>query len=120
MTADTIKAFLSSPAALFVMMLIASGANGLKQVLVVRQTSAPKPMTFRDYWSHLPETISTIVSNAIAFALLLMADQLNFASAIGIGYGVNSLSDLITRGGRSYALKSIPDDPNKPPPAPPG
>lgn len=114
MTAESLKAYLSSPAALFVMMLVASGANGLKQVLVVQQTG--KKMTFADYWGHIPETLSTIISNAIAFALLLMADQLNFASAIGIGYGLNSLSDLLTRGGRSYALKSIPDDPNKVPP----
>ena len=111
MTLDAIKAYLSSPLALFAMMLLASFANGVKQLSVIKQTG--QPMTCLMYWSHVPETVATLISNAMAFALLIMTDQLNFASALSVGYGLNSLADLLTKGGRSYALKVTPDDPNK-------
>ncbi len=111
MTAETLKATLSSPLALFLMMLLAAGANGLKQIATVKQTG--QAMSFLEYWSHIPETLATVLSNVLAFALLIMTDQLNFASALSVGYGLNSLSDLLTKGGRSYALKTTPDDPSK-------
>lgn len=69
-------------------------------------------MTFIEYWGHLPETLVTLISNLFAFAILLMSDQLNFASAVSVGYGVNSLADLLPKG-RSLALKQSPDDPEK-------
>lgn len=110
-SADSLKAILASPLALFVLMCLASIGNGVKQLAVIKQTG--KPMTCVEYWTHWPETLGTIISNVLAFGLLLTTDQLNFASALSVGYGLNSLSDLIVRGGRSYALKSTPDDPNK-------
>lgn len=115
MTADTLRAYLGSPEGLFIMMLLASFANGMKQITVVRQTSAV--MTCWAYWSHVPETLTVIVGNVIAFAILLLTDQLNYASALAVGYGANSLADLIPRG-RSYALKLAPDKLNRTPPAP--
>lgn len=113
MTVESVKTFLSSPGALFVMMILASVANGSKQLAVIRQTG--QPISSIDYWAHLPETLATFFSNVMAFSLLLMTDQLNFASALSVGYGLNSLSDLLTKGGRSYTLKSTPDDPSKVP-----
>ena len=98
-TADTLKAILSSPLALFLLMCLASIGNGVKQLAVIKQTG--RPMTCLEYWAHWPETLGTVISNALAFGLLLMTDQLNFASALSVGYGLNSLSDLIVRGGRS-------------------
>lgn len=110
MTADALRAYLSSPAGLFVLMLLASVANGSKQLVVIRQTS--NAMTCLQYWAHIPETLTTLIGNIIAFAALVMWDQLNFASALAVGYGVNSLADLIPKG-RSYALKQTPDNPTK-------
>lgn len=110
MTTETLKSLLSSPTALFVLMMLASLSNGLKQLNVIRQTG--NPMTFFSYISYLPETAGMVVANAIAFAVLVLTDQLNFASALGIGYGTNSLVDLLP-GKRSIALKSTPDDPTK-------
>lgn len=110
-TLEALKATLSSPLALFLLMCLASIANGTKQLAVVKQTG--KSMTCLEYWSHWPETLTTIITNVIAFALLVMTDQLNFASALGVGYGTNSISDLLLKGGRSYALKSTPDDMTK-------
>ena len=110
MTAEALKALLSSPIVLLIVMLAASAGNGLKQIAVVKQTG--KPMTFVEYWGHLPETMVTLLSNIFAFAILLMSDQLNFASAVSVGYGVNSLADLLPKG-RSLALKQTADDPEK-------
>ncbi len=110
MTSDSMKAFFSSPVALLCVMLLASAGNGLKQIIVVKQTG--HPMKFWEYWSYLPETLVTLISNVLAFAVLLMSDQLNLASAASVGYGLNSLADLLPRG-RSFALKNTPDDPAK-------
>lgn len=110
MTADALKTLLSSPGALFVLMILASLSNGIKQLVVVKQTGTP--MTVLGYLSYLPETFGTVIANVLAFVLLVMTDQLNFASALGVGYGTNSLIDLLP-GKRSVALKSTPDDPQK-------
>jgi hypothetical protein len=110
MTLATTQSFIASPAGLFILMLLASIANGAKQLAVVSQTSVP--MTCMQYWSHVPETLAMLAGNTVAFVILLMTSQLNYASAIAVGYGLNSLADLIPRG-RSYALKSAPDDPLK-------
>lgn len=110
---DALKLFLNSPAALFILMTLASMSNGLKQLLVLRQTGTP--MSFGQYLSYWPETVAMVIANLIAFAVLILTDQLNFASALGVGYGTNSLVDLLP-GKRSLVLKSTPDDPAKVPP----
>lgn len=110
MTAETLKITLSSPAALFAMMLLASLGNGLKQLLVIRQTGTP--ISFVSYFRYWPETIGMIIANTLAFAILILTEQLNLASAIAVGYGTNSLVDLLP-GKRSLALKSTIDDPEK-------
>lgn len=104
---SALKAFFGSPYALFALMTLASLSNGLKQLAVLRQTGTP--MSFARYLSYLPETLSMIFANVIAFVVLVMTDQLNFASAIAVGYGTNSLVDLLP-GKRSAVLKSTPDD----------
>jgi len=111
MTIDVLKSELGKPALLFLLMILASVCNGMKQLAVVGQTG--EPMTCREYWAHVPETLATLGTNVIAFAVLVMTDELNLASALAVGYGANSLSDLLPRGQRSFALKSTPDDPTK-------
>lgn len=117
MTADTLKTALSSPEALFALMLLASLASGIKQLAVIRQTGTP--MTLGTYLSYVPETLGVVLANVIGFAVLILTDQLNFASALGLGYGTNSLVDLLP-GKRSIALKATPDDPAKTIAPPPG
>jgi hypothetical protein len=114
MTADALKTLLSGPAALFALMLLASISNGLKQLLVIKQTGAP--MNLWQYLAYWPETVGMLIANIIAFAVLILTDQLNFASALAVGYGTNSLVDLLP-GKRSTALKATPDDPTKITPA---
>ncbi len=108
--APALKLFLASPFALLLLMMLASLANGLKQLLVVRQTGTP--MTLGAYLSHWPDTMGVLIGNLLAFAVLVSMDQLNVAAALGVGYGVNSVVDLLP-GNRSLALKSTPDDPQK-------
>ena len=110
MTLITIKEILSTPMALFLLMLFASALNGLKQLHTVRQTGTP--MSFAKYWAYWPDTAGTIFANTIAFVLLIFLDQLNIFSALGIGYGANSAVDLLS-GKRSYDVKATPDDPDK-------
>lgn len=110
MTDSTLKILLSSPGALFVLMTLASFTNGLKQLAVLKQTGTP--ISFGRYLSYWPETTGMMIANVIAFAVLVLTDQLNFASALAVGYGTNSLVDLLP-GKRSLVLKSTPDDPAK-------
>lgn len=110
MTDPQLKALLSSPFALLCLMFMASFVNGLKQLRVLRQTGTP--MSFSQYLSYAPETLAMLLGNVIAFIVLILTDQLNFASALAVGYGTNSLVDLLP-GKRSLVLKSTPDDPDK-------
>lgn len=110
MTAEEIKGVLSGPLALFALMIIASLGNGVKQLFVVKQTGTPPK--FSEYLAHWPETIGMLFGNTLAFVGLIMMDQLNYVSAISVGYGINSLMDMLP-GKRSLSLKATPDDPDK-------
>lgn len=102
MTADELKIVLSTPAALFVLMLLASFSSSVKQIVSARRAGVT--VTCAEYWAHWPETAAALIANVIGFALLILTDQLNFASALGIGYGANSVVDLLRAGGRSNSL----------------
>lgn len=104
MTADQLKHFLQGPVPLFGVMLFASFLNMLKQLADARGNGGTT--TCREYLVHWPETITTLGGNVVMFGVLLLADQLNFAAAAAVGYGMNSLSDLIRPGGRSATLNS--------------
>jgi hypothetical protein len=101
-TPEELKALLQTPAALFLVMLLGSLVNGLKQLTAARQSGTT--VTLGSYWMHWPETTATLLANVLAFATLVITDQLNFASALGIGFAANSAADLLRSGGRSAAL----------------
>ena len=94
MTAEALKELLQTPLALFVVMLLGSLASALKQVKGTETSLG-------SYLTHLPETLGALISNVLGFGVLVVTDQLNFASALGIGYVANSAIDLIRTGGRS-------------------
>lgn len=104
MTAQVLKAYLETPVALFILMMLASLMSALQQIRVARESGSP--ITFWQYLRHIPETLATVIGNVIGFALLILTDQLNYAAVLGIGFGVNNLSDLIRSGGRSATLQS--------------
>lgn len=104
MTAEELKVLLQTPLALFVVMILGSLANAMKQVSDGKRNGGD--VSFGAYLSHWPETISTLIVNVLGFLTLAVTDQLNFASAIGIGYAANSAADLLRTGGRSAAINS--------------
>ncbi len=107
MTAEEIKLLLSTPAALFLLMLLASLGSAFKQMLDARRNGAS--VGPKDYFiTHWPETLWMLGTNAGAFITLIFTDSLNYASAIGIGYLANSAADVFTKDGRSSSLKTTP------------
>lgn len=102
MTGDQLKHFLEGPIPLLGVMLFASSLNMLKQIVDARRNGST--MSCSEYLGHWPETLTTLAGNVLVFGVLVMSDQLNFASAIATGYGLNSLADMVRPGGRSAAL----------------
>jgi hypothetical protein len=94
-----VKEILSTPVGMLMLMLAASLLGGIKHIIVAKQAGAQVSLSkYLQFW---PETSAVLIGNIIAFVVLILTDQLNFASALGIGYGVNSAADLLRPGGRS-------------------
>lgn len=91
MDAETIKDLIGQPAMLCVLMYAASLVSALQEVR--RKRNNGLDINLGEYLKFWPETIGVIVSNAIAFVLLIASDQLNLAAALGIGYGLNFAVD---------------------------
>jgi len=100
-TVEDWKALLQTPAALFALMNLAALTQALGAVVVAKRQGSE--MTVGSYLTYWPETVSTLVLNVIGFAVLILTDQLNFASALGIGFGVSNVVDLIMPKGTSRA-----------------
>lgn len=102
MTAEALKTILQTPALLLILMLAASVSNGLKQLNT--NSAAGGSMTCIEYFfKHWPDTLNMVLTNCLCFAVLILTDQLNFASALGVGYGANSIVDMLP-GSRSNSL----------------
>lgn len=104
MDAESLKALLSSPAALFVVMLLASAANGLKNLIEAKQQGSN--VGFADVFGHGLDILYTAITNSLAFALLLQTDSLNLASAIGLGYLAGSAVSLLNPQGAAKAIST--------------
>lgn len=103
MTPEEIKALLSTPVALFVIMLLASLGSAWKQMIVARRSGTEISVSsyFLKSW---PETVAMLGHNAIAFVTLIFTDQLGWAAAIGLGYIANDAADAWTKEGRSISI----------------
>jgi hypothetical protein len=103
MSAEELKQLLSTPMALFTLMLLASLGSAWKQMLVARRSGngASVQSYFIDNW---PETLAMIGHNIIAFTMLIFTDTLNPAAAIGLGYIANDAADAYTEKGRSFSM----------------
>lgn len=102
LTAEELKALLETPVVLAIIMLIGSAVNGLTQLAKARQNGTA--VSIGSYLAHWPELLATLGGNVLAFLTLIATDSLNYASALGIGFMANSVSDLMRAGGRSGAL----------------
>lgn len=105
MSPDEIKALLSTPVALFVIMLLASLGSAWKQMIVARRSGTEISVSsyFLKSW---PETVAMLGHNAIAFVTLIFTDQLGWAAAIGLGYIANDAADAWTKDGRSESISA--------------
>lgn len=102
-TSDDVKVFFMSPAALFLVMLFASFGSMMNQLATAARCGV-KGLSFWSYVLHGPEVVAMLVANVIGFFTLLLSDQLNFASAVGIGWVANSVADQIRSKGRASNL----------------
>ncbi len=99
MTEQEIIELLKTPAALFFVMLLGSLGSALNQL--AKASREGKEVSFRAYIKYWPETGAMIIGNTFAFITLLIAGQLNFAAAVGIGWVANSVADQIRPQGRT-------------------
>lgn len=102
-TPEELKSLLSTPAALFILMLLASLGSALKQIAVAKRAGI-KVRCIDYFYEHWPETTIMLGTNVGAFITLIMTDTLNYAAAIGIGYLANDAADAFTKKGRSSAI----------------
>ena len=65
MSADELKTLLSTPAALFLVMLLGSLTNMLKQISDAKKNGASTSLG--SYLAHWPETVGTVITNALGF-----------------------------------------------------
>lgn len=102
MTAEQLKELLSTPSALFALMLFGTALSMLKQYVDAKANGSE--ITFGSYFAKV-ETIVAVGANIIAFLGLIMTDTLNWTGALAIGYAINSLSDMSRPGaGRSMDI----------------
>lgn len=102
MNTDELKLLLETPLLLLAIMFAASIVNGLKQISTAKRAGVDVS-SVSYFFEHWPDTAGMVIANLIAFAVLILTDQLNFAAALGIGYGANSLIDILP-GTRSDSL----------------
>lgn len=107
MTAETLKELLGQPIALLALMYLAALASAAQQISDSRQAGG-EVYSLGEYLRFWPETIAVVVGNLLAFVVLVFSDQLNFASAVGIGYGSNFVVDKMRQGGRSDGIAATP------------
>jgi hypothetical protein len=106
MTSEELKVLLSTPLALFVLMLFGTAMSMLKQYVDAKLNSST--ITFGAYILKV-ETVLAIGANILAFGALIMTDTLNWTGALGIGYALNSVADLRPGGRSAEIIEKIPD-----------
>jgi hypothetical protein len=97
-----LKATLNTPWMLFGVMLLGTLLSGLQQIVDSRRQGGD--VTVGSYFGKIPELLTAVILNVLAFATLIATDQLNFASALGIGVTANMAADLVRGQGRSSTL----------------
>lgn len=104
-TTEGIQAMLMNPWVLFGLMIFGTILSMLKQWKQAQMDGSTT--TLATYLAHVQELLIAIGGNAIAFFLLVDSGNLNFVSAISIGYVLNSVADLNPAGSRSTSLTAL-------------
>jgi len=101
-TTEGIQQLLMNPWVLFVLMIFGTILSMLKQWKQAQMDGSTA--TLGTYLSHIQELLIAVGGNMIAFFLLVDSGNLNFVSAVSIGYVLNSVADLNPAGTRSTIL----------------
>lgn len=101
-TTAGIQVLLMNPWVLFGLMIFGTVLSMLKQWKQAQMDGSS--VALGTYLSHVQELLIAIGGNVIAFFLLVDSGNLNFVSAVSIGYVLNSVADLNPAGTRSTAL----------------
>lgn len=101
-TTEGIQAMLMNPWVLFLFMVFGTILSMLKQWKQAQMDGSM--VTMATYLSHVQELVIALGGNGIAFFLLIDSGNLNFVSAVSIGYVLNSVADLNPQGSRSTVL----------------
>jgi hypothetical protein len=102
MTTESLQQLLMNPWVLFVLMIFGTVLSMLKQWKQAQMDGSTA--TLGTYLSHIQELLIAIGGNIIVFFLLVDSSNLNFVSALSIGYVLNSVADLNPAGTRSTTL----------------
>lgn len=87
---------------LYAMMLMGTLASQLKQVNVAQQNGAT--VTYTSQIFRLREWIVLFITNTLSFVALIYSGQLNFVSAVAVGFALNELVDLDPTSSRSTSV----------------
>lgn len=102
-TPEEMTAWLSNPWVLYGLMILGSIVSGLKQVKLAKMDGGTT--TNGSYFtSHWMDVLIVLGSNTLAFIALIYGGQLNFVSAVSVGFALNELVDLNPASSRSSSL----------------
>lgn len=102
-TPAEMTAWLGNLWVLYGLMVLGSVISGLKQVKLAQMDGnvATNSAYFTSHWM---DVIIVLGSNTLAFVALIYGGQLNFVSAVSVGFALNELVDLNPASNRSASL----------------
>lgn len=101
-TQEELIGWLNNVWVLYGLMILGSVISGLKQIKVAQMEGSG--VTAGGHFSHWSDAVIVLGSNTLSFIALIYADQLNFVSAVSVGFVLNELVDLNPASSRSNAL----------------
>lgn len=104
-TQEDLLTLLSNVWVLYALMLLGTLASQMKQVNVAQQSGSA--VTYMGHMFRLREWIVLFITNTLSFAALIYSDQLNFASAVAVGFALNELVDLDPTSSRSSGAQVV-------------
>jgi hypothetical protein len=101
-TTEEIQTWLTNPWVLFGLMIFGSILSATKQLSVAKMEGSAA--TIGAYLGHFQELFIMLGGNTIAFFMLVDGGNLNFVSAVSIGYAINSVADMNPFSDRSSTI----------------
>jgi hypothetical protein len=106
-TQEEMITWLSNPWVLYGLMILGSVISGLKQVKLAQMEGSG--ITVKSHFARLADFFVVWGTNTLSFIALIYSGQLNFVSAVTVGFALNELIDLNPASSRSNALMGTAD-----------